>query len=211
MHLNEIVTGLRRVEATTGRRPLRAGDPRARAIPPAPWSSPPASARSSPASSAVEGEERFEERGLYYKVLDPQLFAGKRVLIVGGGDSAFDWVVNLQDIARSDHADPPPGRLPGPRGHHQAGAGLPANAASATSGPSGRSRRSHGDDRLERVTIVNTKTKEEETLRGRRGHPAARLSLRHRRHQGVGARHREGRHQGGPGDVHQRSRHLRRG
>jgi len=34
-------------------------------------------------------------------VLDPTQFAGQRVLLVGGGDSAFDWAVNLQGIAKS--------------------------------------------------------------------------------------------------------------
>ena len=49
----------------------------------------------------IEGEERFEEKGLYFKVLDPRQFEGQRVLLVGGGDSAFDWAVNLQGIAKS--------------------------------------------------------------------------------------------------------------
>lgn len=40
-------------------------------------------------------------RGLHDRVLDPQVFRGKRILIVGGGDSAFDWAVNLQGIATS--------------------------------------------------------------------------------------------------------------
>jgi thioredoxin reductase len=48
----------------------------------------------------AEGVEVWEGRGLDYKVLDPTGFAGQRVLIVGGGDSAFDWVVNLAGIAR---------------------------------------------------------------------------------------------------------------
>lgn len=38
-------------------------------------------------------------RGLYDRVLDPQVFAGKRVLLAGGGDAAFDWAVNLQGVA----------------------------------------------------------------------------------------------------------------
>ncbi|MEP7326972.1 MAG: NAD(P)/FAD-dependent oxidoreductase, partial [Gemmatimonadota bacterium] len=45
--------------------------------------------------------ERFEEKGLYHKVIDPQRFRGKKVLLVGGGDSAFDWAVNLQGVAES--------------------------------------------------------------------------------------------------------------
>jgi ferredoxin/flavodoxin---NADP+ reductase len=49
----------------------------------------------------IEGEDQFEEKGLYFKVLDPRQFEGKRVLLVGGGDSAFDWAVNLQGVARS--------------------------------------------------------------------------------------------------------------
>jgi ferredoxin/flavodoxin---NADP+ reductase len=49
----------------------------------------------------IENEDQYEEKGLYFKVLDPKQFAGKRVLLVGGGDSAFDWAVNLQGIAKS--------------------------------------------------------------------------------------------------------------
>jgi thioredoxin reductase (NADPH) len=48
----------------------------------------------------AEGVEIWEGRGLDYKVLDPKAFAGQRVLVVGGGDSAFDWVVNLAPVAR---------------------------------------------------------------------------------------------------------------
>ena len=41
----------------------------------------------------------WEGRGAYYLVGSKDDFAGKRVLIVGGGDSACDWVVNLLDVA----------------------------------------------------------------------------------------------------------------
>ncbi len=41
----------------------------------------------------------WEGRGAYYLVGEKSEFAGKRVLIVGGGDSACDWVVNLLDVA----------------------------------------------------------------------------------------------------------------
>jgi thioredoxin reductase len=43
--------------------------------------------------------EPWEGRGAYYLVGEKSEFAGKRVVIVGGGDSAFDWVVNLLDTA----------------------------------------------------------------------------------------------------------------
>jgi thioredoxin reductase len=41
----------------------------------------------------------WEGRGAYYIVGDKSEFAGRRVVIVGGGDSAFDWVVNLVGTA----------------------------------------------------------------------------------------------------------------
>src|SRR4029078_2261206 len=34
-------------------------------------------------------------RGVYDVVTDPEIFRGKRVLIIGGGDSAFDWGTQL--------------------------------------------------------------------------------------------------------------------
>ena len=41
----------------------------------------------------------WEGRGAHYLVGEKSEFEGKRVVIVGGGDSAFDWVVNLLDTA----------------------------------------------------------------------------------------------------------------
>jgi ferredoxin/flavodoxin---NADP+ reductase len=42
---------------------------------------------------------QYQERGLYYFVKDISSFKGKRVLIVGGGDSAVDWANMLAPIA----------------------------------------------------------------------------------------------------------------
>lgn len=47
-----------------------------------------------------DGED-WEERGLQYFVPKLDVMADKDVLIVGGGDSAFDWALNLRGIARS--------------------------------------------------------------------------------------------------------------
>ncbi len=41
----------------------------------------------------------WEGKGAHYLVSEKSEFEGKRVLIVGGGDSACDWVVNLLDVA----------------------------------------------------------------------------------------------------------------
>jgi thioredoxin reductase (NADPH) len=50
----------------------------------------------------VEGLSEFENRQLFYRVRDPAEFAGKRLVIAGGGDSALDWALNFaKDAARS--------------------------------------------------------------------------------------------------------------
>jgi len=40
-------------------------------------------------------------RGIYDRVTDPAAFAGRRVVIIGGGDSAFDWADQLRGRAAS--------------------------------------------------------------------------------------------------------------
>ncbi|MCL5997206.1 MAG: NAD(P)/FAD-dependent oxidoreductase [Chloroflexi bacterium] len=42
----------------------------------------------------------YENKGLYYSVKEKSAFRGKNLLIVGGGDSAVDWALNLKDYAR---------------------------------------------------------------------------------------------------------------
>jgi thioredoxin reductase (NADPH) len=49
----------------------------------------------------AKNADRFEGRGVYYFVRDKNALRGKRLLIVGGGDSAMDWVLNLHDVAES--------------------------------------------------------------------------------------------------------------
>lgn len=46
--------------------------------------------------------DKFEERGVFYNVIkDKKRFHHKRVLVVGGGDSAVDWALDLKDIAKN--------------------------------------------------------------------------------------------------------------
>ncbi len=47
----------------------------------------------------VPDAEAYEGKSLHYRVRDPQLFRGKRLVILGGGDSALDWVLELADTA----------------------------------------------------------------------------------------------------------------
>ncbi|MEE8427158.1 MAG: NAD(P)/FAD-dependent oxidoreductase [Woeseiaceae bacterium] len=49
----------------------------------------------------VAGIDAYEERNLYYKVREPQKFKDQRLVILGGGDSALDWTVELAPITSS--------------------------------------------------------------------------------------------------------------
>ena len=54
-----------------------------------------------PRKLRLEGAETIEGRQLHYRVKDSSRFAGKRLLILGGGDSALDWALELSGIAES--------------------------------------------------------------------------------------------------------------
>lgn len=47
----------------------------------------------------MDGLEQYEGKSVFYMVRSKQDFAGKRVVIAGGGDSAVDWAIALQGIA----------------------------------------------------------------------------------------------------------------
>lgn len=54
----------------------------------------------SPNRLEAAGAAQYEGRGVYYFVKDKSLFRDKNLLIVGGGDSAVDWALNIKDIAK---------------------------------------------------------------------------------------------------------------
>lgn len=43
----------------------------------------------------VPNAEEFVDKTLHYRVRDPAQFAGRKLVILGGGDSALDWVLEL--------------------------------------------------------------------------------------------------------------------
>ena len=47
----------------------------------------------------VPNAEDYEGKSLHYRVKDPAQFTGKKLVILGGGDSALDWVLELADKA----------------------------------------------------------------------------------------------------------------
>jgi ferredoxin/flavodoxin---NADP+ reductase len=116
-----------------------------------------------PRKLPLAGAEQWEGRGLYDKVLDPKAFEGQRVLLVGGGDSAFDWAVNLQGIARSI-------TLIHRRDQFRAHAATVTQVNELTR--AGRCaihtftevKAIHGDSRITGVTLVHAKTKDAQEL-----------------------------------------------
>ena len=48
----------------------------------------------------AQGAAEYEGHGVYYFVKDKSIFKDKNLLIVGGGDSAVDWALNIKDTAR---------------------------------------------------------------------------------------------------------------
>ncbi len=107
----------------------------------------------------AEGVEAFEGKGVYYGVRDKAQFEGKRLLIVGGGDSAVDWALHLYPIAREVvliH------RRDEFRAHEQSVAQLRQSPVRILTPY--ELRRVEGNGRLERAVIFHNKTQEEVEL-----------------------------------------------
>ena len=54
-----------------------------------------------PKKPPIPGIQAYEDKSVFYSVKKMHTFSGKDILIVGGGDSALDWTLNLQPIARN--------------------------------------------------------------------------------------------------------------
>lgn len=54
-----------------------------------------------PRKPKIDGLEAYENQSLFYAVRQMERFRGRDIVIAGGGDSALDWVLNLQPIAKS--------------------------------------------------------------------------------------------------------------
>jgi ferredoxin/flavodoxin---NADP+ reductase len=113
-----------------------------------------------PRKLGVEGIDEWEGRGLHYFVRKKDTFRDRSCVIVGGGDSALDWTLGLQDTARL------PITLVHRRDRFRA-LEASVNEARALEGQgrvaimtSCEVREVHGDGSIEAVTIENTTTGE---------------------------------------------------
>lgn len=106
-----------------------------------------------------ETVEEFEGRGVFYFVKEKGLLRNKRVLVVGGGDSAVDWALNLKDWAE---------RVTLIHRRHQFRA-HEASVVELKNSPVDvkldyEMDRVHGDGHVQGVTIFNNQTGEKEYL-----------------------------------------------
>lgn len=109
------------------------------------------------------GYSRLLGKGVQYHVRDPALYEGRRVLIVGGGDSAVDWALNLKDRACRlilIH------RREGFRAHAQSRRQLEAATSEGTVELilHHEVREIHGDDCVSAATIFDNRTGDDTTV-----------------------------------------------
>jgi thioredoxin reductase (NADPH) len=112
-----------------------------------------------PNKLAVPDVEKYEGDSLFYFVKEKAAFKGKRLLIVGGGDSAVDWAINLHGVAdaitlvhRRDEFRAHERSVPEMRA-------LPIDILTPFEVKSVA-----GDGKIEKVVIFNNQTKEETAI-----------------------------------------------
>jgi len=54
-----------------------------------------------PRKLPLENLESYENKGVNYIIKDPEYYRNKKVVIAGGGDSALDWTIFLENVASS--------------------------------------------------------------------------------------------------------------
>jgi ferredoxin/flavodoxin---NADP+ reductase len=112
-----------------------------------------------PTKLGVHREAEFEGKGLHYGVREKAVFKNKDVVIVGGGDSAFDWCLELEPIARNITLVHRRDQF---RAHEDT---VRQVMSSRVQMKLWRTiKELHGDSQLEAVTLEDSQTKEQERL-----------------------------------------------
>lgn len=96
--------------------------------------------------------EQYEQKNLHYFVQDLSVFKGKRVLLSGGGDSAVDWALMLEPIAEQVTLIHRRDRF---RAHEHSVSDLMNSKVNVITPREITAL--HGEDRIEKVTIVDKK------------------------------------------------------
>jgi ferredoxin/flavodoxin---NADP+ reductase len=107
----------------------------------------------------VSRVDELEGKGIQYFVTDTTPFAGKRLIIVGGGDSAFDWSLALGEKATSCIQIHRSDRF---RAHEDTVNKVMASPVQVRT--FWELKAIHGDERLESVTLFDNRTGEEEVI-----------------------------------------------
>lgn len=108
----------------------------------------------------IESIARFEQQGgVHYFVQDKRPFYRKNLLVVGGGDSAVDWALNLKDYARSVTLIH---RREGFRAHESSLAQLENSSVKVLTHY--EIDRLEGEEQVERAVIFDNRTGERTTL-----------------------------------------------
>jgi thioredoxin reductase (NADPH) len=106
-----------------------------------------------------ESVAKFEGKGVEYLVRDLDDYAGKRVIIIGGGDSAVDWALALEPLAEQVTLIH---RREGFRAHDSSVNELMDSAVDVK--VFFELREVQGNSKLERAVIFDNRTREETTL-----------------------------------------------
>jgi thioredoxin reductase len=99
---------------------------------------------------------KYEKSNLHYFVTDLNSFKGQRVAVFGGGDSAVDWALMLEPIAKEVHLIHRRDKF---RAHEHSVETLMSSKVNVLTPY--ELTQLHGDERIERITIQNSTTKEE--------------------------------------------------
>lgn len=113
----------------------------------------------SPKKHVAAGAAEFENKGICYAVINKEIFKGRKVVVIGGGDSALDWANEMVPIASSVTLIHRSDRF---RAHDDSVKKIQNSTAQILTNTEILA--FEGDDTLRRVVIENTETQQRSTL-----------------------------------------------